>query len=159
MRMTVTFAYVLIGWCASANAGELGFGGSLGLPAVLGVKAAWFPGTADQPFGVQAEVGANPVTASTSLLVVRLEGRYALAKEGIRAIPFLGLSLKSGDVSRNGTSDTPLYVSGGLGGEICALPGGGVTGELGLQWKFSGAATTAVFGVIANIALMIWLGV
>lgn len=159
MRMTAWVGLLLLG-SVSAGAGELGVGGSLGLPALLGIKAAYFPGAADQLFGVQTELGLNSVSSTTQLVSLRLEARYALAKDGIRTVPFLGLGLKSGDVLRTGSSsDTPISVSGGISGEMSAFPGGGITGEIGLQWKFSGADTTPVFGVIFNLALMVWFDV
>lgn len=161
MRLTPTqWVWILILQFPFAYSGELGVGGSLGMPAVLGIKGAWFPGDASQLFGVQTEFGFNTVSPSTQLLSLRLEGRYAFGKEGIRAVPFLGFGLKSGDVLRTGSSsDTPISVSGGLAGEMSAFPGGGLTGELGLQWKFSGAETTPVFGLIFNLALMVWFDV
>lgn len=157
VRNGMILACVAIASGGRAWGGELGVGGSLGVPALLGVKAIWMPGQADQLFGLQTEVGINSVSSASQLFSLRLEGRYAFGRDGFRTVPFLGLGLKSGDVLRTGSSsDTPISVSGGLAAEFCALPGGGVTGEVGLQWKFSGADTTPVFGVIFNLALMAW---
>lgn len=144
----------------NASGSELGVGGFWGLPGLLGVKTVWFPGLPSSPWGVQAELGVNARTEATQLLSARLEARYALSRDGLRAVPFLGLGLRSGDLAMPPSTsmlDTPLSVTGGIAGEFAAIPGGGITGELGLQWKFSGAASTPVWGLIFNVALLIWL--